>query len=125
MKDVLDMQISKTIKLLLLLLTALLLGLCYYYTVDLNVRTVTERANSAIDELTLRQQVASIKVQNKAFMEKKLQVIKDSPDASFVADYDNQTNVMIFLNSVLAGADEYSIEFDAVNLPQSGATVRR
>ena len=45
MKDVLDMQISKTIKLLLLLLTALLLGLCYYYTVDLNVRPANITAN--------------------------------------------------------------------------------
>lgn len=125
MRSVLDTQISKTIKILLLLLAALLLGLFYYFIVEINVTTAAEKAQGRLDDLTLRQQLGAIKLSNQKAMEEKLAVIKRSPNPSYVADYDNLKNVMVFLDSVLKDSADYNITFGQTEEPAAGENMVR
>lgn len=113
-------------KVLLLILALLLLVLLYFFSVE---QTVSDsRMYTKIEMSSARSEIELLETKKKllAKMEEELAEIKKNPNAPFIPDYDNLNLTMQFLNTVLDTADDYSMSFLELSMPEEdGHIVRR
>lgn len=109
--------LTERTKVLLILLIALLLAVCYYYAVQIpvsdRIQTAQEAGASALDEIT----IDTLKAEKM----KKMQDVIDSAaqNSSSKAEipvYDNLEQVMIQLDSILKTTIDYSLTFDQLTI---------
>ena len=86
-------------------------------------RPTTDARDAALAEAeSCRQQTqaAQIRLAEKQRMERELEeLFARNPDPLALADYDNLQPIMVELNSILAGANNYSLSFATVDATQS------
>lgn len=88
---------------------------------------MTARRDAAREETELcrlQAEAAQVRLEEKRRMERELEVLfSGDAEPLSIADYDNLQPVMLELNGILSGAEEYSLSFSTVDT--SSAIVRR
>lgn len=110
-------------KLMLAVLVLILLGLGYYYFVDIPVRD-TIRGNEA-EVTSLRTQLDSVQQRLAALqsVQNSLDELKDQGKLSWMGSYNNSKAEVAFLNEILADTMNYSVSFAEVT--RAGDQIRR
>ncbi len=119
----LSRDFSNKEKILLVLLSLILVGLVYYWFVDVRVRDSiasfeadAQASQTELDTLQLRLMYLQ-GVQND------VDALKDQKNLSWMGSYSNSKEEVAFLNDILANTIQYSISF--ANVTKSGDQVRR
>lgn len=102
-------------KVLLLILILILVGELYYLLVHRRVENDLLEAQSRLEEATVSYNIESAKTAKKNGMLKAIGEAQKDADVHPLPDYDNSTNVVAYLNGVLASADEYNLIFNTVS----------
>ncbi len=103
-------------KVLLLILAVILLAELYFLLVHQRVERELAEAQSRTETATAAYNVARMKAEQKREMQKKIQEALKDESVRPLPDYDNSTNVVAYLNGVLAAAEEYNLVFNAVTV---------
>lgn len=114
---------TRTEKILILVLVALLLGLMYYQFVDKTVRSAVGSAQSEKQALQTEIDVAQARVARLQSLQNTLDALKEEGRMTYMASYNNSKPEVAFLNDILADTLSYSIEFARVT--RSGDQIRR
>ena len=103
-------QFTKKETVLLLLLTALIMGLLYYQFVYKDIQNKKAMYDSAaIEDEILSEQTKRAQIDK---MKKEIEENQNNENAGYVATYDNQKAEITSLNDILAEADTFSLGFD-------------
>jgi Tfp pilus assembly protein PilO len=105
------------------LLGAILVILCYYQFVDQPVRTAINSANAEKQSLQMELETVEAKVAMVNNMENELDDIAKSGAKSKMESYNNSKAELALLNDILASATDYSITFAEVR--RDGDQIRR
>lgn len=110
-------------KVLLAVLVLILLGLGYYYFVDIPVRD-TIRGNEA-EVASLRTQLDSVqqRLMQLQSVQNSLDELKEQGKLSWMGSYNNSKAEVAFLNEILADTMNYSIQF--ADVTRIGDQIRR
>jgi len=111
----LSRKFTKREKVLLLILALLLVGELYYLLVHRRVENDLMEAQSRLEEATVSYNIESARTAKKNGMLKAIQEAQKNEGVHPLPDYDNSTNVVAYLNGVMASTDEYNLIFDAVS----------
>ena len=114
---------TRTEKILLVVLFLLLFGYGYYLLVDSPVRRGIASANAEVQAIESEMAVVSAKAQYLERLQKELNEVKTRESLSRMESYNNSKNETDFLNKVLSGASDYSVQFAEVT--RDGAKIRR
>jgi len=101
-------------KILLLILAVILLAELYFLLVHQRVEREFTEARSRTETATVSLEIETTKAAKKQEMQKKIQEAVQGGSARPLPDYDNATNVVAYLNSVMAAAEEYNLVFSTV-----------
>jgi hypothetical protein len=110
-------------KALLLILALILIGLLYYWFVDVPVRDGIMSANSKKESANAELVVVNAKIAEMEKMEAELEEFGTLGRAAYMGSYNNAEAEYAALNDILADTDEYEIAFSA--LTRDGDMVRR
>lgn len=103
-------QFTKKETVLLLLLTALIMGLLYYQFVYKDIQNKKAMYDTAaIEDEILSEQTKRAQIDK---MKKEIEENQNNENAGYVATYDNQKAEITSLNDILAEADTFSLGFD-------------
>lgn len=101
-------------KILLLVLALVLLAEVYYLFVHQKVQRDKAEARSRIETATVSYEIESERAAKKRDMLEKIQKAGKDSSVHPLPDYDNSTDVVAYLNGVMASAEEYNLVFNAV-----------
>lgn len=101
-------------RVLIILLSVILLGMCYYQFVDVPVRTAINSAHAERDSLQMELESVRIQVQQVEQMKSELDEIEESGRTSRMESYNNSKAELALLNDILASASDYTITFAEV-----------
>jgi len=101
-------------KILLLILAVILLAELYFLMVHQRVEREFAEAASRIEVATVSYNIERTKGTRKQEMLKKIREAAQDSSARPLPEYDNSTNVVAYLNGVLAAAEEYNLVFNEV-----------
>lgn len=121
----LSRALSRREKVLMILLAVLLLFALYFFTVDRPVRETLDRVRAESEELSTQITVLQVKNARMQAMQKELDAILAQPNAAQVPSYDNLEQVMVFLNTVLTSADDYTLSFQGLSAGEDSGILRR
>lgn len=110
-------------KILLAVLALILLGLAYYYFVDVPVREAIVSSNAEIDTLQTEINVAQARLSYLQGIQTSLDELESQGNLGWMGSYNNSNAEVKFLNDVLANTLRYSINF--ANVVRSGDQIRR
>ncbi len=102
-------------KILLLILALVLLVDAYYILVHQRVQRELEEARSRIETATVYYEIETARAAKKAEMQKKIQKVKADGSIRPLPDFDNSTNVVAYLNGVMAATGEYHLVFNTAS----------
>lgn len=102
-------------KVLMLILALLLVGELYYVLVHVRVVNDLAEAKARTEAATVTYEVESVRAVKKQDMENKIREAESNSDVRPLPDFDNSTNVVAYLNGVMASTEEYHLVFNAVN----------
>ncbi len=102
-------------KVLLLILILILVGELYYLLVHRKVENDLLEAQTRFEQAKVTYEIENAKTVKKNGMLKAIQEAQKDEDVHPLPDYDNSTNVVAYLNGVMASADEYNLVFNTVN----------
>ena len=103
-------QFTKKETVLLLLLTAMIMGLLYYQFVYKDIQNKKAMYDTAaIEDEILSEQTKRAQIDK---MKKEIEENQNNENAGYVATYDNQKAEITSLNDILAEADTFSLGFD-------------
>lgn len=108
---------------LLILLALIIVAGAYYLLVHKSVVNSLEDIESQKEMVQTQLQVAQTKNMKMKKMQDELAAIKESGSKTTVPEYDNLSKDILFLNTVLAGTSDYTINFASVTT--SNNIVRR
>jgi len=108
-------------KVLLLILAVILLAELYFLLVHQRVEREFEEARTRTELATVSYDIEQVKAEKKQEMLKKIQAAAKDESVRPLPDYDNSTNVVAYLNGVMAAAEEYNLVFGAVDLSDYAA----
>ncbi len=120
---ILSRDFTRAEKIILALLALVLVGLAYYQFVDKMVRDNIEKANAEAEALRVELTGVNAKIKRMEEMQAELDSIQADPTASYMGSYNNSREELAFLNDVLRGALQYSINFS--NVTRDGDQIRR
>lgn len=123
----LSRQFTRREKILLLILAALLLFAVYFYAVSRPTSAVMESTQSQIENLKTEIAILDAKKQRMDAMQSELDTLHSSASAMPIPAYDNLQQLMVFLNNVLDGTNDYTLSFPSLDLPveDSGSDIVR
>jgi len=101
-------------KVLLLILAVLLVGELYYVLIHVRVENDLAEAKARTEAATVTYELETIRAAKKQDMENKIREAENS-NARPLPDFNNSTNVVAYLNGVMASTEEYHLVFNAVN----------
>jgi len=110
-------------KILLVVLALILVGLAYYYFVDVPVRQAIVSSNAEIDTLQTEINVAQARLSYLQGIQTSLDELESQGNLGWMGSYNNSNVEVKFLNDVLANTLRYSINF--ANVVRSGDQIRR
>ena len=110
-------------KALIVILAVALLGLIYYKFVFSKVNTALAKATAEAQGLQSELDVANARIAKAGKMEDELNGINSTGILSRMGSYNSSKQETAFLNTVLAGASDYSITFEEVT--RDGDQIRR
>ena len=110
-------------KILLLLLSLILVALCYYQFVDKPVRAALEAARTEASELEVELSAVETKLARMRKMRAEMEDITAGGTISEMASYNNSKAEIALLNDILADTYDYTISF--ANVTRSGDQIRR
>lgn len=110
-------------KILLAVLALILVGLAYYYFVDVPVRQAIVSSNAEIDTLQTEINVAQARLAHLQGIQTSLDELESQGNLGWMGSYNNSNAEVKFLNDVLANTLRYSINF--ANVVRSGDQIRR
>lgn len=110
-------------RLLLMFLALILVGLCYYYFVDIPVRSTLTSTNAEITSLKKELSDVEARLTYLKDIRKNLDDLEDTGMTGWMGSYNNSKAEVRFLNDVLANTLKYSISFS--NVTRSGNQIRR
>ena len=110
-------------KILLVVLALILVGLAYYYFVDVPVRQAIVSSNAEIDTLQTEINVAQARLAHLQGIQTSLDELESQGNLGWMGSYNNSNVEVKFLNDVLANTLRYSINF--ANVVRSGDQIRR
>lgn len=119
----LSREFSVKEKILLIILTGILLGVAYYYLVDVPVRAELERCANEKADLEIELEKVNRKLKTLREMKEELEAIEASGDVSMMSSYNGSKEEIRLLNDVLSQAKDYSISFASVS--RNGDQIRR
>ncbi len=108
-------------KVLLLILSVILLAELYFLLVHQRVEREFAQARSRTETATISYDIERVKAEKKQEMQKKIQEAEKDANARPLPDYDNSTNVVAYLNGVMAATEEYNLVFNAVDFSSYAA----
>lgn len=113
-------QLTAREKILLALLGVILVVCAYYLLFYTPMTAERERCISEAETCRMQTEAAGLRLEEKRRMERELDVIfsAETPPLG-IADYDNLKPVMFELNTILAGAGDYSLSFGTVDASQT------
>ena len=120
---VMSREFTTTEKILLVILSIVLLGLLYYKFVYITTADMIEDLKGEEETLKAELDVANAKLSKLKGIQKQMDVIDSSKEVSRMESYNNSKNETAFLNKVLSGASDYSIQFAEVT--RDGDQIRR
>ncbi len=103
-------------EILLLILAVILLGELYFLLVHQRVEREFAEAKTRTETATVTYDIESVKAEKKQEMQEKIREALRDSSVRPLPDYDNSTNVVAYLNGVMAGTEEYNLVFNAVDL---------
>lgn len=110
-------------KVLLVVLSIILLGLLYFLLIDRPVRNgITEAQNDKV-QLQMERDMLNLKIEQLESMEMELDELVHSDKVSIMASYNNSKEEIRFLNDILAGTLQYTVDFSGVT--RDGDQIRR
>lgn len=110
-------------KIMLVVLSIILLGLLYFLLIDRPVRNGMAEAQSNRSQLELERDMINLKIVQLENMEKELDELVRSDKISIMASYNNSKEEIRFLNDILAGTQQYTVDFSGVT--RDGDQIRR
>lgn len=120
---VMSRNFSTKEKVLMVLMAVLLIGLVYYKFVYTRINQAADKARAEVESLQNDLDVAQIRVARIKKMENEMDGYQKTGLVSKMGSYNNSKMETAFLNTVLAGASDYSISFDEVT--RDGDLIRR
>jgi len=108
-------------EILLLILSVILLGELYFLLVHQRVEREFAEAKSRSETATVSLNMETMKAEKKKEMQEKIKTATADENVHPLPDYDNSTNVVAYLNGVMAATEEYSLVFNAVNFSNYAA----
>lgn len=110
-------------KALIVVLALILLALVYYYFVDQNVRTSIANSQSEEQSLQMQLDVVEARILHLKGLQTKMDELEASGQLTYMGSYNHSKAEVAFLNDILAGTLQYSIDF--ANVTRSGDQIRR
>lgn len=110
-------------KVLLVILSLILLALCYYQFVDQPVRDQIAKAEDEAANLEIELQLVQAKLTEMRRMREEMDEILAGGKESMMGSYNNSKEEMRILNDVLSDTLQYSISFS--NVTRNGDQIRR
>ena len=110
-------------KALIVVLALILLALVYYYFVDQNVRTAIANSQSEEQSLQMQLDVVEARILHLKGLQTKMDELEASGQLTYMGSYNHSKAEVAFLNDILAGTLQYSIDF--ANVTRSGDQIRR
>lgn len=110
-------------KVLLVLLSLILLGLAYYYFVDIPVRDAITSSDAESSSLQMELDSIEQRVMYLAGIQRNLDELKGIENVGWMGSYNNSKAEVKFLNDVLANTMKYTISF--ADVTRSGDQIRR
>jgi len=108
-------------KILLLILALILLTELYVLLVHQRVEREFADAAARTDAAAVSYELESAKAAKKQEMLKKIQKVTKDGSVRPLPDYDNSTNVVAYLNGVMAATEEYNLVFNEVEFSNYAA----
>ncbi len=108
-------------KILLLILSVILLAELYFLLVHQRVKREFAEAQSRTEAATVSYNIERVKAEKKREMQAKIREAEKDASARPLPDYDNSTNVVAYLNGVMAATEEYNLVFNAVDFSSYAA----
>ncbi|MBR2705808.1 MAG: hypothetical protein IKE74_01010 [Mogibacterium sp.] len=108
---------------LVIVLAVMLLGLAYYKFVYINIKDAVASAKADESALQTELEAAQLRTGKIKKMQKELEGINSTGILTKMGSYNNSKPETAFLNTVLAGVDDYNIGFDEVT--RDGDQIRR
>lgn len=121
----LSKKFTRREKILLLILCLLLIGALYFWLVHIPVsNSLVELQGRQIDA---QNQISALQAKDAKMqqMRQELEQLKSAENTAVTPPYNNLENVVAFLNAVMGAAQDYSLNFQEVQLPQDSSIVRR
>jgi len=112
---VLSRKFTTREEILLLILAVILLAELYFLLVHQRVEREFAEAQSRTEAATVSYDIESVKAERKREMQEKIQEALGDSSVRPLPDYDNSTNVVAYLNGVMAATEEYNLVFNAVD----------
>ena len=120
---ILSRDFTRAEKIILVILALVLVGLAYYQFVYKMVAESIEKAHAEAEAIRVEMTGVNAKIQRMEEMQAELESIQSNPNASYMGSYNNSKEELAFLNDVLRGALQYSINFS--NVTRDGDQIRR
>ena len=120
---VLSREFTTKEKVLIAILAAIILVLCYFWVVDFPVRNGIEEAKSQRQSLGVELDAVKTKIKGLEQMQSELDSLGSSGRGGYMASYNNSKAEIAALNDILSDTKEYLVSFD--DLTREGDLVRR
>lgn len=121
--NVLSREFTRSEKVLLVILSALLIGLLYYRFVYITTEDMIADLKNKADTTQADLDMANARAQKLQSMQSELDALDLTDETSRMESYNNSKNETAFLNQVLRGVNDYSITFAEVT--REGDQIRR
>lgn len=121
----LSKQFTKRERSLLLILTMVVLVAVYYLCIVQPVERTLAELQTQSEDLETSLILEQSKAQKLEEMTKELSKLLAQPAVSEIPQYNNLQQLILYLNTTLSSASEFDLNFQPVNLPDSGPIVRR
>ena len=121
--NVLSREFTRSEKVLLVILSALLISLLYYRFVYITTEDMIADLKNKADTTQADLDMANARAQKLQSMQSELDALDLTDETSRMESYNNSKNETAFLNQVLRGVNDYSITFAEVT--REGDQIRR
>lgn len=121
--NVMSREFTRSEKVLLVILSALLIGLLYYRFVYLTTEDMVEDIKHQADTTQADLDMANARLQKLQKMQGEMEALDVDDETSRMESYNNSKKETAFLNQVLRGVDDYSISF--ADVTRNGNQIRR
>ena len=121
--NVMSREFTRSEKVLLVILSALLIGLLYYRFVYLTTEDMVEDIKHQADTTQADLDMANARLQKLQKMQGEMEAMDVDDETSRMESYNNSKKETAFLNQVLRGVDDYFISF--ADVTRDGDQIRR